>query len=91
VCARDTGSVRGDLLAVMRGHERPPHAGLYGDDERPGPRHAHRNRPRPAGQQRSGAGDFSIAVWDATIWRRDASGDWRIAVDISSLLPPSTT
>jgi hypothetical protein len=45
----------------------------------------------PPASSAAGAGDFSIAVWDATIWRRDASGDWRIAVDISSLLPPSTT
>ena len=29
----------------------------------------------------------SIAVWDATIWRRDPGGTWRIAVDISTPLP----
>jgi ketosteroid isomerase-like protein len=28
----------------------------------------------------------SIAVWDATIWQRDPSGTWRIAVDISTPL-----
>ena len=45
----------------------------------------------PPASGAAGAGDFSIAVWDATIWQRDASGDWRIAVDISTPLPPSTT
>ena len=30
----------------------------------------------------------TITVWDATIWRRDAQGRWRIAVDISTPLPP---
>jgi ketosteroid isomerase-like protein len=29
----------------------------------------------------------SIAVWDATIWRRDPGGTWRITVDISTPLP----
>jgi len=27
------------------------------------------------------------AAWDATIWRRDPDGTWRIAVDISTPLP----
>ena len=45
----------------------------------------------PPASGAAGAGDFSIAVWDATIWQRDASGDWRIAVDISTPLPPTTT
>ena len=26
--------------------------------------------------------------WDATIWQRDPDGIWRIAVDISTPLPP---
>jgi ketosteroid isomerase-like protein len=30
-----------------------------------------------------------IAVWDATIWQRDPDGGWRIAVDISTPLPPA--
>jgi len=29
-----------------------------------------------------------ITVWDATIWHRDPDGSWRIAVDISTPLPP---
>ena len=33
-------------------------------------------------------GGTAIAVWDATIWRRDSDGAWRIAVDISTPLPP---
>jgi ketosteroid isomerase-like protein len=45
----------------------------------------------PPASGAAGAGDFSIAVWDATIWQRDSSGDWRIAVDISTPLPPSKT
>ncbi len=38
----------------------------------------------PAGE---GGGGTTIAVWDATIWQRDPGG-WRIAVDISTPLPP---
>jgi ketosteroid isomerase-like protein len=30
----------------------------------------------------------AISVWDATIWQRDPDGAWRIAVDISTPLPP---
>jgi ketosteroid isomerase-like protein len=30
----------------------------------------------------------AVSVWDATIWRRDPSGAWRISVDISTPLPP---
>jgi len=37
------------------------------------------------------ADSTSIAVWDATIWRRDPKGSWRIAVDISTPLPPAAT
>jgi ketosteroid isomerase-like protein len=29
-------------------------------------------------------GQAGIAAWDATIWQRGPSGDWRIAVDIST-------
>lgn len=36
----------------------------------------------------SGGAGFRRAVWDATIWHRDPSGRWRIAVDISTPLPP---
>ena len=28
------------------------------------------------------------ASWDATVWRHGTDGGWRIAVDISTLLPP---
>jgi ketosteroid isomerase-like protein len=35
----------------------------------------------------SGAAGATISVWDATIWHRDQSGQWRIAVDISTPLP----
>jgi ketosteroid isomerase-like protein len=38
----------------------------------------------PAG----GAASTAISVWDATIWQRDPGGAWRIAVDISTPLPP---
>lgn len=31
----------------------------------------------------------TIAVWDTTVWRRDPNGRWRIAVDISTPLPPA--
>jgi ketosteroid isomerase-like protein len=31
-----------------------------------------------------------ITVWDATIWHRDPDGIWRIAVDISTPLPPAS-
>jgi ketosteroid isomerase-like protein len=41
----------------------------------------------PAGHA-TGAGGAAIAVWDATIWQRDPAGRWRIAVDISTPLPP---
>lgn len=41
----------------------------------------------PAGAA-TGAGGTTIAVWDATIWQRDPAGRWRIAVDISTPLPP---
>jgi ketosteroid isomerase-like protein len=33
-------------------------------------------------------GGARIASWDATIWRRDPGGTWRITVDISTRLPP---
>ena len=36
----------------------------------------------------TGADGAAIAVWDATIWQRDPAGRWRIAVDISTPLPP---
>ena len=36
----------------------------------------------------TGGGGTTIAVWDATIWERDPAGRWRIAVDISTPLPP---
>lgn len=32
----------------------------------------------------------SIASWDATIWRRDPHGAWRIAVDISAHIVTDT-
>jgi hypothetical protein len=33
-------------------------------------------------------GATAISVWDATIWQRDSGAAWRIAVDISTPLPP---
>jgi ketosteroid isomerase-like protein len=44
--------------------------------------------PPPSGTTGPGT---SIAVWDATIWQHDPDGNWRIAVDISTPLPPATT
>jgi ketosteroid isomerase-like protein len=41
----------------------------------------------PAAGDPSGADGTNIAVWDATIWRRDTDGGWRIEVDISTPLP----
>ena len=41
----------------------------------------------PAGHS-TGAGGTTIAAWDATIWERDPAGRWRIAVDISTPMPP---
>lgn len=35
-----------------------------------------------------GDGGAVVAVWDATIWRREPDGSWRMAVDISTRLPP---
>jgi uncharacterized protein (TIGR02246 family) len=43
----------------------------------------------PAGRGPDAADGMSRAAWDATIWQRDADGTWRIAVDISTPLPPS--
>jgi ketosteroid isomerase-like protein len=45
----------------------------------------------PLASGTTGTGATSIAVWDATIWQRDPGGSWRIAVDISTPLPPATT
>jgi hypothetical protein len=42
----------------------------------------------PAGGSPGAGGGISRASWDATIWERDADGTWRIAVDISTPLPP---
>jgi len=42
----------------------------------------------PAGGSPGPAGGTSRAAWDATIWQREADGTWRIAVDISTPLPP---
>jgi ketosteroid isomerase-like protein len=36
----------------------------------------------------AGVAVSAISVWDATIWQRDPGGAWRIAVDISTQLPP---
>jgi ketosteroid isomerase-like protein len=42
----------------------------------------------PGGAGPAGTNGTRIAVWDATIWQRDPGGRWRIAVDISTPLPP---
>jgi ketosteroid isomerase-like protein len=44
----------------------------------------------PAADAAAGTSGTHRAAWDATIWRRDASGTWRIAVDISTPLPPDS-
>ena len=31
-----------------------------------------------------------VTAWDATIWQRGPTGGWRIAVDISTSLPPAS-
>ena len=31
-----------------------------------------------------------VTAWDATIWQREPGGGWRIAVDISTSLPPAS-
>jgi ketosteroid isomerase-like protein len=31
-----------------------------------------------------------VTAWDATIWQRGPGGGWRIAVDISTSLPPAS-
>jgi ketosteroid isomerase-like protein len=41
----------------------------------------------PPASDAPGHSGASIAVWDATIWQRGPGG-WRIAVDISTPLPP---
>jgi ketosteroid isomerase-like protein len=43
----------------------------------------------PPASDAPGASGTDIVVWDATIWQRDPDGTWRIAVDISTPLPPS--
>ena len=35
------------------------------------------------------AAPTTITSWDTTVWRREADGAWRIAVDISVHIPPS--
>lgn len=42
----------------------------------------------PSAGQGTGTDGTTIAVWDATIWARDPAGRWRIAVDISTPMPP---
>jgi len=42
----------------------------------------------PAGGSTGGGNGTSRAAWDATIWQREPDGTWRIAVDISTPLPP---
>lgn len=42
----------------------------------------------PPADGSSGTGGATRAAWDATIWQRDPDGTWRIAVDISTRLPP---
>jgi ketosteroid isomerase-like protein len=34
--------------------------------------------------------DPDVTAWDATIWQREPGGGWRIAVDISTSLPPAS-
>ena len=34
--------------------------------------------------------DPDVTAWDATIWQRGPGGGWRIAVDISTSLPPAS-
>ena len=89
----DTGSLRGDLLAVMqamRGHLTPQFLAMMS-----GLVHAMRADRQLAASLRSLFEENSVsgqivdrASWDATIWRRDADGTWRIAVEISTPLPP---
>ena len=42
----------------------------------------------PPADGSTAAGDATRAAWDATIWQRDPDGTWRIAVEISTPLPP---
>jgi uncharacterized protein (TIGR02246 family) len=42
----------------------------------------------PPADNSPGTGDATRAAWDATIWQREPDGTWRIAVDISTPLPP---
>jgi uncharacterized protein (TIGR02246 family) len=37
------------------------------------------------------AAGTTVAAWDATVWRRDPAGGWRIEVDISTRLPPAAS
>jgi ketosteroid isomerase-like protein len=43
----------------------------------------------PPASDAPGATGTDITVWDATIWQRDPGGTWRIAVDISTPIPPA--